>query len=696
MVFLNPSILFGLLAASIPILIHLINLRKLQRVEFSTLAFLKELQKSKIKKIKIKQWILLLLRTLIIIFLVLAFARPTMESVTLAGSTAAAKSTAVFIIDNSFSMNYVGEEGSLFNKSKKMAKDIISEMNENDEFIIVYSKDSSSTMTGKSSAIKNLNNYNTTNKSEYILDQVLKAIDILNESDNINKEIYLFSDFQRSTFASQQIIDILDINSIDDKIKFYAFDLSVNEAANLSVSNLKLENAIVEINKNLTLSALISNYSPDQVNNVLASLFINDKRVAQQSINLGPGSNRRVKFETQLTDKGLNEVRVELEEDNIPEDNKAYFSFLVPEKIRVLILYEDEKDVYFVETALSSMTITDQIEYNSYNILNTPNFSFNDYNLIFLVSSELKGISGLSNYLTDGGKLLFIPPSGISKDKLESIKGSINLPAFENIITTSPNDGNYLEFGDIEVQHPILISLFEDTEQPKIESPNIYKYITFNEPEGINPIIRLIDDTIFLGEYKLGEGQVLYFNTSHILTWSNFPIKGIFAPLISRIVYYLATKTEIKNAHLAGDNIAIDISNTSFPIIEVGLPLGNDRISRDNNEQNKIIYENTNQLGNYKFSVDEKLIHHASVNINPAESDLTKIENELTEEIYSKLFGKNYLILFPGENYNDRITQARFGTELWSYFLIIALILALIEMFIARNTKKDILNFDIK
>ena len=46
MVFLNPSILFGLLAASIPILIHIINLRKLQRIEFSTLSFLKELQKS--------------------------------------------------------------------------------------------------------------------------------------------------------------------------------------------------------------------------------------------------------------------------------------------------------------------------------------------------------------------------------------------------------------------------------------------------------------------------------------------------------------------------------------------------------------------------------------------------------------------------------------------------------------------------
>jgi len=54
MVFLNPTILFGLLAASIPVILHFLNLRKIKKVEFSTLTFLKELQKTKIKKIKFK------------------------------------------------------------------------------------------------------------------------------------------------------------------------------------------------------------------------------------------------------------------------------------------------------------------------------------------------------------------------------------------------------------------------------------------------------------------------------------------------------------------------------------------------------------------------------------------------------------------------------------------------------------------
>jgi hypothetical protein len=55
MTFLNPLVLIGLIAASIPLILHLLNLRKLKTVDFSTLKFLKELQKTKIKKLKLKQ-----------------------------------------------------------------------------------------------------------------------------------------------------------------------------------------------------------------------------------------------------------------------------------------------------------------------------------------------------------------------------------------------------------------------------------------------------------------------------------------------------------------------------------------------------------------------------------------------------------------------------------------------------------------
>ena len=70
MTFLNPAVLIGLAAASIPILIHLLNLRKLKTIEFSTLIFLRELQKNKIRRVKLKQLLLLALLVLIILMIV--------------------------------------------------------------------------------------------------------------------------------------------------------------------------------------------------------------------------------------------------------------------------------------------------------------------------------------------------------------------------------------------------------------------------------------------------------------------------------------------------------------------------------------------------------------------------------------------------------------------------------------------------
>jgi hypothetical protein len=109
MIFLNPAILFGLLAASIPVLIHLLNLRKLKKIEFSTLAFLKELQKNKIRKVKIKQWLLLALRVLVILFLVTAFARPTLKGIAIGGTLR--KDNCCFHADDAF-MSVVDGNGS--------------------------------------------------------------------------------------------------------------------------------------------------------------------------------------------------------------------------------------------------------------------------------------------------------------------------------------------------------------------------------------------------------------------------------------------------------------------------------------------------------------------------------------------------------------------------------------------------------
>src|SRR5690606_33644345 len=134
MTFLNPAILFGLLAVSVPILIHLFNLRKVQRMEFSTLMFIKELQKTKLKRIKLKQLILLALRCLAIIFLVIAFSKPVFEGI--AGDSSGQKTVLIFL-DDSFSMNVKDESGTYFDRAKSMIESILKNYKENDEVYFI-------------------------------------------------------------------------------------------------------------------------------------------------------------------------------------------------------------------------------------------------------------------------------------------------------------------------------------------------------------------------------------------------------------------------------------------------------------------------------------------------------------------------------------------------------------------------------
>ena len=141
MTFLNPLVLFGLVAAAIPLILHLLNLRKLRTIEFSTLTFLKELQQTKIRRLKLRQILLLIVRTLLIIVIILAFARPALRGTILGTIGTNAHSSVVFILDDSFSMTVSDEHGEYFKQAKDATVRLIELLKEGDEAYLVKLSD---------------------------------------------------------------------------------------------------------------------------------------------------------------------------------------------------------------------------------------------------------------------------------------------------------------------------------------------------------------------------------------------------------------------------------------------------------------------------------------------------------------------------------------------------------------------------
>ncbi len=304
-------------------------------------------------------------------------------------------------------------------------------------FLFYFLVDSIITTTKIEQSLKIIDNLETNFLSEETLNKIERAISFLNESQNINKEIFLFSDFQKSTFVTGNSLDSIDLITKQNDIKFYSFDMSLENTKNISINNLQLKNSIIEINKPLAFSATINNHSEESINNITASLFLNNKRVAQQNVSLNQREKKNIEFETSLSSTGLIEVRIELEEDNIVEDNMFYLNFWVPEKIKTLLLYENNSDLVFLESALNSYSKSDQIEVTKLQIGNSSNENLEKYNLIFLISGEIGNAQKLSDYLNNGGNLVFIPSNNITIFKLSNIKSIINLPSFKDIVISS-------------------------------------------------------------------------------------------------------------------------------------------------------------------------------------------------------------------------------------------------------------------
>ena len=702
MIFLNPAVLLGLIAASIPVLIHLLNLRKLKKVDFSTLAFLKELQKNKIRKIKIKQLLLLALRVMTILFLVMAFARPTLKGISIGGTSSAAKTTAVFILDNTFSMSVVDNNGSYLNQAKETINELLNQLQEGDEaaLILLSNQPNEQSIGNEIKPTSNLSDFkkqvDAVDRSYYsgnLNDAIVEAAKVLSQSKNFNKEIYLLSDFQQGRIYEQSSLsDLSEI--LNDKVKLYTFDYSGKEVFNVGIGKLKVNTQIFEKDKPISFSITATNYSSSPAENTVVSLFVNNERVAQQSINLEPGETKILTMESPAKSTGYNDAFAEIEDDGILQDNKRFTSFYIPHEVPVAVFTEENKDAQFVNLALTAGE-DKALKITVKNINQISSFDLTQFDVLFLIGTgNLNDYTKIKSYVDNGGGLFLMPGAKSTLEDFKKFTSELKLPQPEETIGKINTIGNAVTFENVDFNHPVFQNIFSK-EKKKIESPDVYfHYKITTEGKGKN-IISLIDGSSFLSEYKIGKGKVFILNTAPVLSWSNFPLKSIFVPLINKSAFYLASKNRTEDEYLIGDNVVINVSNQSLPQIKIEKPDKSEEyiILKDQNNPNFVTYFNTSLPGDYHVFSGEMIIDDFSVNTDPLESVTKYItDNEFKDYLNKINFKGHYIRVDKRDDPAKIILQSRFGSELWKYFLFIALILALLEMMVSRNSKKEMVN----
>lgn len=690
MIFLNPSVLFGLLAASIPVVIHLLNLRKLKKIEFSTLAFLKKLEKNKIRKIKLKQWLLLALRVLIILLIVLAFSRPALEGTAIGGTTSSAKTTSVFIIDDSFSMSIVDEKGSSLNKAKETIKELINHLQEGDEATLI-------TTTSRNeddiavNILKQVSTKAEQVKTSYVKgnihNAVVQAAKIIGESKNFNKEVYIFSDFQKSNLGDEK--QFSDLSSmLNDGVKIYTFDYKSPEVLNLSISNIKLNSGMFEKDIPLLFDVTIDNKSFKDTDDGVLSIFVENERTAQQSFTIEKGTSKTLSIEVPIKKSGNISIQAKIEDDAIKEDNSRFFSLFIPREIPVLIMGDKQEDLNYISLALAASNETGALKINEKLFSQVNSLNLNDYHSIIIAGSGNPGNAKLKLYVENGGGLFLLPGSSSTLSSFNQLISSLSGVSASSLVGNPGQNITSYKFNNVDFEHPLFTNLFVN-EKKHLESPDIFAYYKITIGGG-KKIISMSDGSAFLSEMKLGKGKILLLNTAPVLNWTNFPMKGIFPSLMNKIVYYLAFKNNVDDEIFPGDKINLTNYFKTASGLKINAPQGNEIfVNKDDSLYNSGL--TPVQPGVYHLSSGDKEIDHFAVNTDPAESDFSFLNIAEIEKYFKTINFKGKLInVDVDKNPVDIVMQSRFGTELWKYFLILALIIMAVEMLVAKNAKKDL------
>ncbi len=205
MSFLNPLFLIGLAAAAIPIIIHLFTRRRPREVRFPSLEFLTEVNQSEIRRLKLRQWLLLLLRALAIAALALAISRPALRGSV--GPHRGAATSIVALVDQSGSMGAAGTAGgTLMATAQRVVEDLLATLGPEDELLLVPYDQAVHPVTPRPSsdlgrlrgAIQALVPGARATDHAVALEFAARA---LAESHALNRELFWISDFQTTGFA---------------------------------------------------------------------------------------------------------------------------------------------------------------------------------------------------------------------------------------------------------------------------------------------------------------------------------------------------------------------------------------------------------------------------------------------------------------------------------------------------------------
>ena len=368
--FLNGLFLAGAATALVPIVIHLVQRRRVQQVVFGSLRLLRKTPHRLIRRRRFEEILLVLLRALVLVILAAAFARPFFDrpqKQRVSGKALVGEEAVLMLIDNSYSMRVDGR----LDRAKAKALEFLREVNPATKVgVAAYSSrlDELCPIGSKvARAEQAIRGIKQSWRGTRLAPALKQADRILTRADRREayRRIALIGDFQASSWEHRgdwKLTPGVELSCHDVGASAPASPGRAIAAAksNVFVERVAVPRLVVAGGFVEVISANIRNLTDQPLIDALVTFRVDGKKKATRTVNVRPGAEVSVRFPHKFVQPGdvTGSIAVDAHDD-LPEDNVAHFCVHAMPRVHVLLVNADRSeemalnDGLFLKTAMA-------------------------------------------------------------------------------------------------------------------------------------------------------------------------------------------------------------------------------------------------------------------------------------------------------------------------------------------------------
>ncbi len=606
-----PWFLAGVLAAGLPVWIHLLRQHKSIPRPFASLMFFERRTQSSVKHRRLKHYLLFALRLNIILLLALLFANPFVRRTPVFGT---GRKLVFVAVDNSFSMRF----GDHLERAKREALSIISGVRSGDVAEVAAVSDRVELLTQAvnargdlEGAVRSIARSDST--SSYA--EFARFLRALPKTAGLPVEAHFISDVQRSAMPAS-FADL----ALADNVTLQLHPIVDRAPSNFTVESVTSPDRVFGTKK-ARIRATINQWggSPDSRPTPRAvTLLINNKSVETRSIQVPANGRAEVEFNNVDMPYGPNrgEVRIDAA-DSLREDNRQLFSIERADPSKILFVHDSRQSpAYFraaLEAGAESAFEMDALTPDAASNVNLSRYAY--VVLAGLGSTPSTLESNLKNYVNGGGGLLVaLSPASTATGRVP-VTGSRIL---EGRYATREGD-RFQTAASVDTTHPALdrTSGFDGVK---------FFYAAKVEPGQDRVLAKLSDGTPLVLEHHMGEGRVLVLATAFDNATNDLPLHALFVPFVERMSHYLEGSEARQSNITVGSAIELRKSKDRGAAADVLDPAGQRVLSLK--DAASALTVTARQEGFYDVRTASGRRELIAVNADRRESDLTPAPEE--------------------------------------------------------------------